>query len=165
MYLQINTVKYDADREITNLYENLKIVQSQFSPICYYSFILGLLWISIGLSVFRFIANEYKWIAIRSLLTIHNIWSGIRWTNPKVKKHYFPLPKWNNTLHIFVIKAYRGQLEVWNCSNNGKESGVNRALDAAYWLKASGFFFCQKITVVKKCSNLYYGLVASSSGW
>ncbi len=30
MYLQINTLKYDADWEITNTYENLQIVQSQF---------------------------------------------------------------------------------------------------------------------------------------
>ncbi len=30
MYLQINTVKYDADREIMNIYENLQIVWSQF---------------------------------------------------------------------------------------------------------------------------------------
>ncbi len=32
MYLQINTVKYDADREITITYGNLQIVQSQFFP-------------------------------------------------------------------------------------------------------------------------------------
>jgi len=30
MHLQINTIKYDTDREITNTYENLQIVQSQF---------------------------------------------------------------------------------------------------------------------------------------
>jgi hypothetical protein len=30
VYLQINTVKYDADQEITNIYENLQIVLSQF---------------------------------------------------------------------------------------------------------------------------------------
>ena len=30
MYLQINTVKYDAKWEITNTYENLQIVWSQF---------------------------------------------------------------------------------------------------------------------------------------
>jgi hypothetical protein len=30
MYLQINTIKYDTDREITNTFENLQIVQSQF---------------------------------------------------------------------------------------------------------------------------------------
>jgi hypothetical protein len=51
-------VKYDADREIMNIYENLKIDPS-FSLICYYSFIFGLLQISIGLSVFGFVANEY----------------------------------------------------------------------------------------------------------
>jgi len=30
MYLQINMVKYDADQEIINTYENLQIVNSQF---------------------------------------------------------------------------------------------------------------------------------------
>ncbi len=30
MYLQINTVKYDTDREITKIYKNLRIVWSQF---------------------------------------------------------------------------------------------------------------------------------------
>jgi hypothetical protein len=30
VYLQINTVKYDADQEIMNIYENLQIVCSQF---------------------------------------------------------------------------------------------------------------------------------------
>ncbi len=30
MYLQINTIKYNTDREITNTYENLQIVWSQF---------------------------------------------------------------------------------------------------------------------------------------
>ncbi len=30
MYLQINTVKYYADQEIMNIYENLQIVLSQF---------------------------------------------------------------------------------------------------------------------------------------
>ncbi len=30
MYLQINIVKYNADREIMNTYKNLQIVQSQF---------------------------------------------------------------------------------------------------------------------------------------
>ncbi len=30
VFLQINTVKYDVDREITNIYENLQIVQSHF---------------------------------------------------------------------------------------------------------------------------------------
>ncbi len=30
MYLQINIVQYNADREITNIYENLQIIRSQF---------------------------------------------------------------------------------------------------------------------------------------
>ena len=70
MFLQINTVKYNADWEITNIHENLQIVD------------LGLPRISIGLLVFGFVASEYKWIAILSILTIRNIHSGIRWMNP-----------------------------------------------------------------------------------
>jgi len=30
MQLQIDTVKYDADREITNTYKNLQLIWSQF---------------------------------------------------------------------------------------------------------------------------------------
>ncbi len=87
MFLQTNMVKYDADWEIMNIYENLQIVWSQFFS-GYYSFI-GLLQISTSLSVFRFVANEYKSIAIWSLSTIHNTWSNIRWTIPNVKKQLF----------------------------------------------------------------------------
>ncbi len=29
MHLQINMIKYDTDREITNIYENLQIIRSQ----------------------------------------------------------------------------------------------------------------------------------------
>ncbi len=79
VYLQINTVKYNADREIMNIYENLQIVRSHFfTDMLHYSLIFGLLLISISLSVFRFLANEYKGIAIRSLSTIRNIQSGIQ---------------------------------------------------------------------------------------
>jgi hypothetical protein len=92
VFLQINTVKYDVDWEITNIYKNLQIVWSHFSPICYYSLIFGLLQISISLSVFRFIANEYKRITIHSLLTIRKIRSGIRWTKMKVILNYSMLP-------------------------------------------------------------------------
>jgi hypothetical protein len=44
----------------------------------YYSLIFGLLRIFIGLSVFGFVANEYKLITICSLSNIRNIRSGIR---------------------------------------------------------------------------------------
>ncbi len=77
MYLQINTIKYDADREITNSYENLQF-DPCFALICYYSFIFGLFQISTDLSVFEFVANEYQQRAIRLLLTIRNIQSAIR---------------------------------------------------------------------------------------
>ncbi len=68
-----------------------------FSLICYYSFIFGLLRITIGISIFGFIANEYQRRAIWLLLTIHNIWSAIRWAIPKVILNYsrLPRPKFN----------------------------------------------------------------------
>ncbi len=53
MYLQVNMVKYDADQEITNTYENLQIVQSQF-------FTDKLLFISIWSN-----SNIYWFIVIR----------------------------------------------------------------------------------------------------
>ena len=53
MYLQIKMVKYDADREITNIYHNLQIVGSQFVTDM-------LLFISI-----RSTSNIYWFIGIR----------------------------------------------------------------------------------------------------
>ncbi len=51
--MQINIVKYDADWEITNTYENLKIVRFHiFTDKLIFEF--GIIWISIGLSVFGF---------------------------------------------------------------------------------------------------------------
>ncbi len=47
----------------------------------------------IGLSVFGFIANEYKQRAIQSHLTICNIWSAFRWAITKVILNYSPLLK------------------------------------------------------------------------
>jgi hypothetical protein len=47
-------VKYDADWEIMNTYENLQIVQSQFFTDKLMFIIFGLIQISIGLSAFRF---------------------------------------------------------------------------------------------------------------
>ncbi len=88
MYLQINTVKYmlaEKLRIFTRIYKQL---DPSFSLICYYSFIFGLLQISIGLSLFRLVANEYQWRAIRLLLTIRNIRSAIRWVIPKVILNY-----------------------------------------------------------------------------
>ncbi len=89
--MQINIVKYDANREIVNTYENLQIVQSQFFTnkliFIYIHFNL-----SIGLSVFRFIANTYKQRAIWLHLTICNIRSAIRWAIMKVILNYLLLP-------------------------------------------------------------------------
>jgi hypothetical protein len=89
VFLQINTIKYDTDWVITNIYKNLQIVRTHF---CTNMLLFSLLQISIGLSVFGFVANEYKQITIRSVLTIRNIWSGIRWAKPKVILNYSCLP-------------------------------------------------------------------------
>ncbi len=48
-------VKYNANQEIMNTYENLQIVQSEFFTN---KLIFSLIQISIGLSVFRFVANK-----------------------------------------------------------------------------------------------------------
>ncbi len=85
-----NIVKYNANWEFTNIYENLQIVWSLFVMDKLVSFIFGLIWISIGLSVFRFIANKYKQRAIWLHLTIHNIWSPIWWVITKVILNYSP---------------------------------------------------------------------------
>jgi hypothetical protein len=85
-------VKYDADWEITNIYENLKIVWSQFfTDMLLFVYIQSTSNV-IGLSVFRFIAKEYKWIAIQLLLTIRNIQSVIGWVITKGILNYSPLP-------------------------------------------------------------------------
>ena len=118
MYLQINTVKYDAEQEITNIYENSQIVWYKFFTEWYYSFIFGLLQISIGLSVFGFVANEYKRIAIHSLSNIRNIRSGIRWAKPKVILNYSTLPtKRYNTVSFWDIsKLYRYTFQFSICT-------------------------------------------------
>ena len=68
-------VKYNANQEIMNTYENLQIVQSEFFTN---KLIFSLIQISIGLSVFRFVANKYQRRAIWLLSTIGNIRSAIR---------------------------------------------------------------------------------------
>ncbi len=58
--LKINMVKYDAVWEIMNTYENLQKVQCQFfTDKVIFIYIWSKSKISIGLSVFRFIANQY----------------------------------------------------------------------------------------------------------
>jgi hypothetical protein len=106
VYLQINTVKYDADQEVTNICENLQKYNPSFSPRCYYLFIFGLLQISIGLSVFGFVANEYKQIAIRLLSTICNIRSAIQWAIMKVILNYSPLPRINSCVEL-MSQSYK----------------------------------------------------------
>ena len=69
-----------------------------FSPLSWYSFIFGLIQISIGLSVFGFVANDYKQIAIRLHLTIRNIRSAIGWAITKIILNYSCLPNKNVNL-------------------------------------------------------------------
>ncbi len=89
MYFQINTIKYDADQEITNIYENLQIVWSQFVTDM-------LLFVSIRstLNIYWFIGIRIRCQQIQTnsysvTFDIRTIQSGIRWKNPKVKKQLF----------------------------------------------------------------------------
>ncbi len=65
MCLQINTVKYDANREIKNIYENLQIVWSQF---CTDLQLLIYIWSS--LNIYLFIGTRIccQWIQTNSYL-------------------------------------------------------------------------------------------------
>ncbi len=107
MFLQINTIKYDTEREIMNIYENLQIVRTYF-------FTDMLLFVNIQSTsnMYWFIGirtNEYKQITIRSLSTIPNIRSGIRWAKPKVILNYSRLPRYNNNYsQIFFLTGPRG---------------------------------------------------------
>jgi hypothetical protein len=78
VYLQINMVKYEADREIMNIYENLQIVQSQFSTdmllFVYIRSTLNTYWfISIQILCQQIPRNSYS-----VPFTICNIQSAIR---------------------------------------------------------------------------------------
>ena len=145
VFLQINTAKYNVDREITNIYENLQIVWSHFSLILYYSLIFGLLRISIGLSVFGFVANEYKWITICSLSNIHNIRSGIRWAITKGILNYSMLPI--NDLRWSLLNFVRKYFINWavltqhkHCLNKAKISGQSKQAGGRFlfiWLMST----------------------------
>jgi hypothetical protein len=136
-------VKYNANWEITNTYENLQIVRSQFFTkklifiyisfsvknwnqiICKFSFVfvisrlssyftvfICLIWISIGLLV-------YKWIAIQLHLTNPNIRSAIRWAITKVILNYSPLP----TLDIIKVVKFFFR---WNSGGDVRRDGLVR---------------------------------------
>jgi len=129
VYLQINTVKYNADWEIIIFMRIYKQFDPSLSLICYFSFIFGLLRISIGLLVFGFVANEYQWRAIWLLSTIRNIRSAIWWVIPKVILNYSRLPSWLNIyaclqwvevllwLSVFVLCSYDWVMQKWTVSN------------------------------------------------
>ena len=78
MYLQINTVKYDADREFMNIYENLQIVRSYF-----FTDIVLFVNIRPTWNIYWFIGIRIRCQRIQTnsyLVTfdIRTIWSGIR---------------------------------------------------------------------------------------
>ncbi len=87
-------------RIFTRIYKQF---DPSFSLICYYWFIFGLLQISIGLSVFGFVANKYQQRDFLLLLTIHNIWSAIQWAIPKVILNYSRQPTCANKFRIAVF--------------------------------------------------------------
>ncbi len=100
MYLQINTVKYKAYREIMNIYKNLQIVQSQF-----FTDMLLFVYIQSTSNIYWFISIQIhcQQIAIQLLLTILNIQSAIWWAIKKVILNYshlltfFPFRTWSLT--------------------------------------------------------------------
>jgi len=68
----------------------------------------GLIQIFIGLSVFAFVANEYKQKAIWLYSTICNIWSAIQWEITKVILNYWPLP-------IKSMSKWSSERMAWQC--------------------------------------------------
>ncbi len=97
-----------------------------------------LIWISIGLSVFRFVANEYKWRAIW-LHSIRNIRSAIRLAIMKVILNCSPLPiDYELTLKV-LITIIEGFLDN-NLKKfvNGVDENISPTLVQA-WLSSSRF--------------------------
>ncbi len=95
-------IKYNADREITNIYENLQIVWSQFVTdmllLVYIRSTSNIYWfISIRICCQRIHTNSYS-----VTFDIHTIRSGIQWTYPKVKKQLFAV----TYCHPFAIKCH-----------------------------------------------------------
>ncbi len=113
MYLQINTVKYDADREIMKIYKNLQLVRSQI-----FTDMLLFIYIRSTSNIYWFISIQIhcQWIAIWLLLTISNIQSAIWWVIMKAIFNYSRLPMFNNLtqawlsiFHSFSGALYQGR--------------------------------------------------------
>ena len=105
VYLQINTVKYNADWEITNIYENLQIVWSQFVTD-----MLLFVYIQSTSNIYWFIGIQVccQQIQTNSYLVTFDIRtsrSGIRWMNPKVKKNYLPLLSFNLSKGLVTLHS------------------------------------------------------------
>jgi len=88
VYLQINTVKYDADQEITNIYKNLQIVWSQF-----FTDMLLFIYIQSTSHIYWFIGIwihcQWKQIQIYSYsVTFDYLWYSVRYSmnKPEGKK-------------------------------------------------------------------------------
>ncbi len=113
MYLQINTVKYDADREIMKIYKNLWLVRSQI-----FTDMLLFVYIRSTSNIYRFISIQIhcQRIAIQLLLTISNIQSAIWWVIMKAIFNYLCQPMFNNLtqawlsiFHSFSGALYQGR--------------------------------------------------------
>jgi hypothetical protein len=92
VYLQINTVKYDADQEILNIYENLQIVSSQF-----FTNMLLFIYIRSTLNIYWFIGIQIRCQQIQTnsyLVTFDYLQYLVQHSmnNPEGKKNnYSPL--------------------------------------------------------------------------
>jgi hypothetical protein len=98
VFVQINTVKYDTDWEMTNTYEKLQIVWSQF-----FTDMLLFIYVRSTSNIYWFIGIQIccKWIpriAIWLLSTIRNIQSVIRWAIMKVILNYSCLPSCSGSI-------------------------------------------------------------------
>jgi len=87
--LQINTVNNDANREITNIYQNLQIVWSQF---CTEFLLFIYIWSTWNIYLFIGIRIRCQRIQTNSYtvtFSYSQYLSNIRWTIPKVEKQLF----------------------------------------------------------------------------
>ena len=115
MFVQINTVKYDANWEITNTCEKLQIVWSQF-----FTNKLIFVYIQSNLNFYLFISIQIRlqWIQTNSYLTICNIRSAIQWATMKVILNCSMLPSMNpdslwRQSHPFQERLPRSAEEAW----------------------------------------------------
>ncbi len=105
MYLQINTVKYDADREITNTYKNLQIVWSQF-----FTDMLLLVYIRSTLNIYCFISIQicFQQIQMNSYLVTfdysqYSVQHSMNNPEDKNNNNYSPLLIWYVLFYCTIL--------------------------------------------------------------